>query len=44
MNNKNNYLRKPLILTSLPLGVMSFLIPIYSKKLNMNAVEITGLF
>ena len=23
---------------------MSFLIPIYSKKLNMNAVEITGLF
>lgn len=33
-----------MLLTSLPLGVMSFLIPIYSKKLNMNAVEITGLF
>lgn len=44
MNNKDNCLRKPLLLTSLPLGVMSFLIPIYSKKLNMNVVEITGLF
>lgn len=44
MNNKCTYLRKPILLTSLPLGVMTFLIPIYSKKLNMNAVEITGLF
>lgn len=37
-------LRVPLILTSLSAGVMSFLLPIYSKALNMNAVEITGLF
>ena len=37
-------LRVPLILTSLSAGVMSFLLPIYSKELNMNAVEITGLF
>lgn len=44
MDNKSNILRKPLLLTSLPLGVMSFLLPIYSKKLGMNAVEITGLF
>ncbi len=44
MNKKSNILRKPLLLTSLPLGVMSFLLPIYSKKLGMNAVEITGLF
>lgn len=44
MDKKSNILRKPLLLTSLPLGVMSFLLPIYSKKLGMNAVEITGLF
>lgn len=44
MNNKCSHLKKTMLLTSLPLGVMSFLIPIYSKKLNMNAVEITGLF
>lgn len=44
MSDKSNILRKPLLLTSLPLGVMSFLLPIYSKKLGMNAVEITGLF
>lgn len=44
MDKKGNILRKPLLLTSLPLGVMTFLLPIYSKKLGMNAVEITGLF
>ncbi|MGL5714627.1 MAG: MFS transporter [Paraclostridium sp.] len=44
MDNEINILRRPLILTSLPLGVMSFLLPIYSKELGMNAVEITGLF
>ncbi|MGL5693378.1 MAG: MFS transporter [Peptostreptococcaceae bacterium] len=44
MDNKINILRKPLILTSLPLGVMSFLIPIYTKELGMSAMEITGLF
>lgn len=44
MSNKHTTLRKPVLLTSLPLGVMSFLLPIYSKKLGMNAVEITGLF
>jgi MFS family permease len=44
MNNKTNTLKEPLILISLPLGAISFLIPIYSKKLNMNALEITGLF
>lgn len=47
MNSKigeKDNLRVPLILTSLSAGVMSFLLPIYSKKLNMNAVEITGLF
>ncbi|MEG0308972.1 MAG: MFS transporter [Clostridium sp.] len=37
-------LRKPIILTSLSAGVMSFLLTIYSKELNMNAIEITGLF
>lgn len=44
MNDKTNYLRKPILLTSLPFGVMSFLIPIYSKQLDMDAVQIAGLF
>lgn len=44
MDNKSNVLKKPLLLTSLPFGVMSFLLPIYSKELGMSATEITGLF
>lgn len=45
MNNplKNN-LRLILILTSLSTGIMSFFLPIYSKALNMDALEISGLF
>lgn len=41
-NNSN--LRLILILTSLSAGVMSFFLPIYSKSLDMNALEISGLF
>jgi len=40
----NVNLRKPIILISLSAGVMSYLLPIFSKKLDMNAVEIGGLF
>ncbi|WP_040194033.1 MFS transporter [Clostridium culturomicium] len=42
---ENNFkLRLILILTSLSTGVMSFFLPIYSKALDMNALEISGLF
>lgn len=42
---KNNFnIRLILILTSLSIGVMSFFLPIYSKELEMNALEIAGLF
>ena len=42
---KNSFnIRLILILTSLSIGVISFFLPIYSKSLNMNAVEIAGLF
>ena len=47
MGNKteNNFnMRLILILTSLSIGVMSFFLPIYSKSLDMNALEIAGLF
>ena len=47
MNRKieiKDTLRTSMILTSLSSGVMAFLLPIYSKNLNMNAIEITGLF
>lgn len=47
MNNtlKPNFnLRLVLILTSLSTGIMSFFLPIYSKALDMNALEISGLF
>lgn len=47
MNNtlKPNFnLRLILILTSLSTGIMSFFLPIYSKALDMNALEISGLF
>lgn len=47
MGNKseNNFkIRLILILTSLSVGVMSFFLPIYSKALDMNAIEISGLF
>ena len=37
-------MRLILILVSLPIGVMSFFLPIYSKSLDMNALEIAGLF
>lgn len=37
-------IRLVLILTSLSIGVMSFFLPIYSKSLDMNALEIAGLF
>ncbi len=37
-------LRKILILTSLSGGVLSFLLPIYSQTIEMNAIQITGLF
>lgn len=37
-------LRLIMILTSLSMGVMSFFMPIYSKALKMNALEIAGLF
>lgn len=43
MESKFN-MRLILILTSLPVGVMSFFLPIYSKSLDMNALEIAGLF
>lgn len=43
--SENNFkLRLILILTSLSTGVMSFFLPIYSKALDMNALEISGLF
>ncbi len=43
--SKNNFsMRLILILVSLPIGVMSFFLPIYSKSLDMNALEIAGLF
>lgn len=43
--SKNNFnMRLILILTSLSIGVMSFFLPIYSKSLDMNALEIAGLF
>ena len=43
--DKNSFnIRLILILTSLSIGVISFFLPIYSKSLNMNAVEIAGLF
>ena len=41
---ENFGLRKILILTSLSGGVISFLLPIYSKSVDMNAIQITGLF
>lgn len=42
---ENNFkLRLILILTSLSTEVMSFFLPIYSKALDMNALEISGLF
>ncbi|MEG1254871.1 MFS transporter [Clostridium sp.] len=47
MNNQGSNtinLRRPIMLISLSAGVMSFLLSIYSKKLSMNAIEITGLF
>lgn len=37
-------IRIPLVLASLSFGVMSFLLPIYTKAVDMNAVEIGGLF
>ncbi|MDO5794936.1 MAG: hypothetical protein Q4Q00_12205, partial [Turicibacter sp.] len=37
-------LRKILTLTSLSGGVLSFLLPIYSKTMDMSAIQITGLF
>lgn len=43
MNTKINFLRKPIILTSLSSGIMCFILPIYCKFLGMNALEITGL-
>lgn len=43
--SENNFnMRLILILTSLSVGVMSFFLPIYSKSLDMNALEIAGLF
>ena len=47
MENKfeNNFnMRLILILMTLSIGVMSFFLPIYSKSLDMNALEIAGLF
>ncbi len=41
---KVSKLQKPVILNSLAFGIMSFILPIYSKRLNMSAVEIGGLF
>ena len=42
---KNNFnMRLILILMTLSIGVMSFFLPIYSKSLDMNALEIAGLF
>ena len=44
-NFGNNFnMRLILILMSLSIGVMSFFLPIYSKSLDMNALEIAGLF
>lgn len=44
MSISDNYLSKPIILTSLPFGVMGFLLTMYSKNLEMSALEITGLY
>lgn len=44
MNSNITYLSKPIILTSLPFGVMGFLLTIYSKNLDMSALEIAGLY
>lgn len=47
MENQSNHhfnIKAILILTSLSVGVMSFFLPIYSKALEMNALEIAGLF
>ena len=42
---KNNFnMRLILILMTLSIGVMSFFLPIYSKLLDMNALEIASLF
>ncbi|MDO4925501.1 MAG: MFS transporter [Turicibacter sp.] len=43
-SKNNSNMRLILILVSLPIGVMSFFLPIYSKSLDMNALEIAGLF
>lgn len=43
--SENNFnMRLILILMSLSIGVMSFFLPIYSKLLDMNALEIASLF
>lgn len=34
----------PIILSSLAFGAMSFLLPVYSHEMNMNAIEIGGVF
>lgn len=44
LSKENFNLKHILIINSLPIGVMSFFIPIYCKALNMNALEISGLF
>lgn len=44
LSKENFNLKHILIINSLPIGVMSFFIPIYCKALKMNALEISGLF
>lgn len=44
MGDKMKSIKLPIILVSLSFGVMSFLLPIYSKAMNMSAVEIGGVF
>ncbi|MGL4800285.1 MAG: MFS transporter [Cellulosilyticaceae bacterium] len=41
---KKDYLKLPLILVSLSFFVMSFLLPIYSVEIGMNATAIGGMF
>lgn len=44
IQNNEFQLRMVLILLSLSSGVMYFFMPLYSKEINMNVVEISGLF
>lgn len=42
--NKMKEIKVPIILSSLAIGTLAFLLPIYSYEMDMNAVEIGGLF